>query len=194
MAIRSIRWSVATRFSCPAANDSGSSAAPAQGLESCSETGRHSGDGPNSSSGLAETCGLLASVNFMLRCRLIGFGPSPARDRLLWPLLTSAHPSARLAASVATRADVQISQNKACRFRSVQAGSTAGAPDEILGVSVHCRLSRPVGLLSGFCSSCPSFVSGFLQTLPRGNALAFDFLILFHLGSLETFIPATCHV
>lgn len=35
---------------------------------------------------------------------------------------------------------------------------------------------------------------GFLQTLPRDSALAFDNPIPFYLGSLGTFTPATCHV
>ncbi|NCC93427.1 MAG: hypothetical protein EOM10_09125 [Opitutae bacterium] len=55
-------------------------------------------------------------------------------------------------------------------------------------------LARPAGLVSGSGSSCPSFVSGFLQTLPRGNALAFDCPIPLHLGPLGTVIPATCPV
>jgi len=32
---------------------------------------------------------------------------------------------------------------------------------------------HPAGLIAGFCSSAPGFVSGFLPTPPRGDAVAF---------------------
>ena len=88
---------------------------------------------------------------------------------------------------------MRISQDKTCGFHAGRAGFTTGSPDEIPGASVHCHLTRPVGLVSSFCPSRPRFASGFLQTLPCGNAFAFHFPIPFHLGSLGTFIPVTCH-
>jgi hypothetical protein len=44
------------------------------------------------------------------------------------------------------------------------------------GIYVASEQKYPasIGLVSGFCSSGPSFASGFLQTLPRDNALAFS--------------------
>jgi hypothetical protein len=49
-------------------------------------------------------------------------------------------------------------------------------PSGYTGVSVHCQIIPAIlpGLISGFCSSGPGFASGFLQTLPHGNALAFS--------------------
>ena len=88
---------------------------------------------------------------------------------------------------------MQVSQGKTCYFHLVRAGFTGKVPDEIWGVDVHGHLSRLTCLISNSYSSRPRFVYGFLQTLPRDNALALDSLIPFHHGSLGTFIPATRH-
>jgi hypothetical protein len=41
------------------------------------------------------------------------------------------------------------------------------------GFAVCCQLALPHGLLSGLCSSNCMFASGFLQTSPHDDALAF---------------------
>jgi hypothetical protein len=46
-------------------------------------------------------------------------------------------------------------------------------PPEPTGFVVLCQLTRELSLVCGFCSSARTFASGFLQTPPRGDALAF---------------------
>lgn len=157
------------------------------------KAGRHSADDSKNSSCLAEPCDLLAPMNFMLCCRLNEFGPS-SRGRIPMASADFCIPIRTPRGERSPLADMQIPQNMTYRFPWVQTGFTAEAPDEIPGVSIHCRLSHLVDHLSGFCSSCPRFVSGFLRIPPRGNALALDYPISLHHGSLGTFIPATSHV
>lgn len=47
-------------------------------------------------------------------------------------------------------------------------------PLDDLDFVIACPLVRAHGLVSGSCSFSRGFVSGFLQTSPRGDALAFD--------------------
>jgi len=90
--------------------------------------------------------------------------------RLLWPRLTSGHPSLRLPALLAFTAGDQISQGKARDFRPIYPPRLhMSGPDGIgLQVSLH---PRPPGrrLIRGSCSSGQGFAFSFLPTPPRGG-------------------------
>jgi len=66
----------------------------------------------------------------------------------------------------------QVSPDKNVDFPRALAQFTA-LPFGDLDFVVSCPLVRTHGLRLGSCSSSRGFASGFLQTLPRGNALAF---------------------
>ena len=59
--------------------------------------------------------------------------------------------------------------------RERRAKALAAAPQAYATTgAMPARLPRHTGLVSGFCSSAPSFASGFLPTPPRGDAVAFS--------------------
>jgi len=91
---------------------------------------------------------------------------------LLCRLLTSALRSGDLAITPVPRDTVQISWGKPCSFLRTPAGFTAVVFD---GYGLRGRLpARPAttASLSGCCSSGREFAPHFLQTVPRGSALA----------------------
>ena len=91
---------------------------------------------------------------------------------LLCHLLTSALRSGDLAITPVPRDTVQISWGKPCSFLRTPAGFTAVVFD---GYGLRGRLpARPAttASLSGCCSSGREFAPHFLQTVPRGSALA----------------------
>jgi hypothetical protein len=86
--------------------------------------------------------------------------------RLLLPQLVL---SAKVTTPVARQ---QVSPGKFVDFPCTLAQFTASALD-CSGFVVIGQLAQPHGLTLGSCSSSCSFASGFLQTPPRGDALAF---------------------
>ena len=105
------------------------------------------------------------------------FGPSPpGLGKLLWPLLTPAAPSRRLAAPVAhlkPGAGRQASQGKTRDLRPTYPPHIRPDPPGDIGLWVFTP-PRPGSrrLLCGSCSSGQDFACSFLQTPPRGDALA----------------------
>ena len=98
---------------------------------------------------------------------------SPAWD-LLCPLLTSAGRSERISPpSVPCRDSRQISQGKTQKVSRVGAGFIKHTPLRMEDFAVTCPLVPGVPhLVSGSCASPRAFGLGFLQTPPRGDALA----------------------
>ena len=96
--------------------------------------------------------------------------------RLLWPLLTPAAPSRRLAAPVAhlhAGADRQASQGKTRDLHPTYPPHLRPNPPGDIGLRVLWPpRPRPERLICGSCSSGRDFAYSFLQTPPRGDALA----------------------
>lgn len=82
---------------------------------------------------------------------------------------------------------VEISRGKTRYFRCASAGFTKYIPNpQMEDFAVTCPLVPDAPrLISGSCSSPRSFGFSFLQTLPRGNALA----VLLAFGSAKTWLP-----
>ena len=119
----------------------------------------------------------LAPSNRPLAVRHSMFGPSPpGSGKLLWPLLTPAAPSRRLAAPVAhltTGADRQVSQGKTRDLRPTYPPHIRPDPPGDIGLRVSRAPSpRSERLLCGSCSSGQDFACSCLQTPPRDDALA----------------------
>jgi len=94
---------------------------------------------------------------------------------VLWPLLTSLCPSRPVTSAVvwSSQTGTETSQGKSCLFPSAPAGiyprtarMTIGPPRPLPGYP------DAQALLSGFCSSGPSFALRFLQTPLATDALA----------------------
>ncbi len=96
--------------------------------------------------------------------------------RLLCPLLTSPRYSAAVASGPASmfRSTGEISQGKTHYLHCIDAGFTkCTLLPQMEDFAVTCPLVPNASrLISGFCSSPRSFGLGFLQTPPRGDALA----------------------
>ena len=91
---------------------------------------------------------------------------------LIRPLLTSVRRSGGLATPSVPRDTGQISWGKSSSFPRTPAGFTALALDGYgLCDSVPARPTKPASV-SDFCSSGCDFAPRFLQTVPRGSALA----------------------
>ena len=85
---------------------------------------------------------------------------------------------------------MEISQGKTRHFRRMSAGFTKCTQPQMEGFAVTCPLAPSASrLISGFCSSPRNFGFGFLQTLPRNNALA----VLLAFGSAKTW-PQDFHL
>src|SRR5215208_4655489 len=115
---------------------------------------------------------------------LIPFGPSRLTP-LLYPLLTSARRSGGIAPTSARLppSTGQISRGKTQSFPCISAGFIKHTPTQKEDFAVTCQLIPGVPhLISGSCSSPRSFGLGFLQTPPRGDALA----LLLACGSANT--------
>ena len=98
----------------------------------------------------AETCDLTGTMASADSCHLKRVSPHG------WSSLTSR----------------QVSPDKNHDLLCTLAEFTA-LPLDGLDFVIHCPLVRAHGLASGSCSSSSRFASGFLQTPPRGDALAF---------------------
>jgi hypothetical protein len=92
--------------------------------------------------------------------------------RLLWPRLTSAHPSQHLSTLLA-KAGEQISRGKTHDFRSIYPPHLRPSGPGDIGFQ-GCLPPRPPNgrLLCGSCSSGQSFAYSFLPTPPRDDAVA----------------------
>ena len=66
----------------------------------------------------------------------------------------------------------QISPDKNVSFPCTTAAFTL--PLEPTGFALLCQLAQGLSLICGFCSSARTYVYGFLQTVGRPPALAFD--------------------
>src|SRR4051794_8107988 len=92
---------------------------------------------------------------------------------VLWPRLTPPHPSVDIAAHLLRcRRSEEVSQGKTVFLPSSAAGFTVLVSDWPSGVPFRCRVTHHGGLISGSCSSAPSFAAGFLPTPPRDDAVA----------------------
>jgi hypothetical protein len=98
---------------------------------------------------------------------------SPAPG-LLCPLLTSAERSGRIAPPSVLHEDTpQISRGKLSYLPCIGARFIKHRPLWMEGFAVACQLAPTVPhLVSGSCPSPRTFVPRFLQTPPRGDALA----------------------
>ncbi len=116
--------------------------------------------------------------------RLWGASLALPASNLLCPLLTSADRSGRLPPpSVPRRDSRQISQGKTQNVSRVGAGFIKHTPLRMEDFAVTCPLVPGVPhLVSGSCASPRAFGLGFLQTPPRGDALA----LLLAFGSART--------
>ena len=91
---------------------------------------------------------------------------------VLWPLLTPVPSTQPLGCAYRFRPGDRSPQVRTLTV-------PVALPDLLLwplvasGFVVASQLTRPHSLTSGLCSSSHRFVSGFLQTPPRGDALAF---------------------
>jgi hypothetical protein len=97
-----------------------------------------------------------------------------ARACLLCPRLTSAERSGRIAPpSVRSLDTPQISRGKLAYLPCIGARFIKYSPLWMEGFAVACQLAPTVPhLVSGSCPSPRTFVPRFLQTPPRGDALA----------------------
>ncbi len=92
---------------------------------------------------------------------------------LLWPRLTSARPSQRLATPLASRQTEQISQGKTRDLRPIYPPHLRPTAPGGIGLRVSWPPRPPDGrLLCGSCSSGRGFACSFLPTTPRDDAVA----------------------